>query len=88
MVGDEKGRSFTGTQGDGKLKCYDFANVKYWPQGNEETGGFGFCGGGVYTHDRAYGDFLPFSPVSYRRYGAWSGGARVETYGSRFIRTD
>jgi hypothetical protein len=77
-VGDEKGRSFTGTHGDGKLNHYGIANVKGWPQGNEETGGFGFCGSGFYTHNRAYGDFLPFSPVSYRIYADWSGGARVK----------
>jgi formylglycine-generating enzyme required for sulfatase activity len=87
-VGDEKGRGYTGRHGDGQLNYYGNANVPGWPQGNEETGGFGFCGGGFYTHDRAYGDFLPFSPVSYRRYGAWSGGARVEAYGSSFVRTE
>lgn len=87
-IGDEKGRSFTGLHGDGQLSYYGSANVKDWPQGNNETGGFGFRGGGFYTHDRSYGEFNPFSPVSYRMFGAWSGGARVESYGSRFVRTE
>lgn len=87
-IGDEKGRSFTGVHGDGQLTGYGFANVKNWPAGNEETGGFGFRGGGFYSHDRSYHEFNPYSPVSYRMYGAWSGGARTEAYGSRFVRTE
>lgn len=87
-VGDEKGRSFTGLHGDGQLSGYGFANVKNWPSGNEETGGFGFRGGGFYSHDRSYHEFNPYSPVAYRVYGAWSGGARTESYGSRFVRTE
>ncbi len=87
-VGDEKGRQFTGIHGDGQLSNYGIANVINWPLGNNETGGFGFRGGGFYTHDRSYHEFNPFSPVSYRMYGAWSGGARVESYGSRFVRTE
>lgn len=87
-IGDEKGRSFTGLHGDGTISYYGTADVQNWPLGNEETGGFGFRGGGFYTHDRSYHEFNPFSPVSYRMYGAWSGGARVESYGSRFVRTE
>jgi len=87
-IGDEKGRSFTGQHGDGRLSGYGSANVPGWPAGTEETGGFGFRGGGFYTHDRSYHEFNPYSPVSYRRFAAWSGGARVESYGSRFVRTD
>lgn len=87
-VGDEKGRRFTGLHGDGQLSAFGSANVANWPAGNDETGGFGFRGGGFYTHDRSYHEFNPYSPVSYRMYGAWSGGARVESYGSRFVRTE
>ncbi len=87
-IGDEKGRSFTGLHGDGQLSGYGSANVANWPMGNDETGGFGFRGGGFYTHDRSYHEFNPYSPVSYRRFAAWSGGARVESYGSRFVRTE
>lgn len=87
-IGDEKGRAFTGLHGDGQLSPYGTANVKSWPAGNDETGGFGFRGGGFYTHDRMYHEFNPYSPVSYRMYGGWSGGARVESYGSRFVRSE
>lgn len=87
-LGDEKGRAFTGLHGDGQLSGYGFANVRGWPAGNEETGGFGFRGGGFYSHDRSYHEFNPYSPVAYRVYGAWSGGARTEAYGSRFVRTE
>jgi formylglycine-generating enzyme required for sulfatase activity len=87
-IGDEKGRNFTGLHGDGTISYYGAANVANWPLGNDETGGFGFRGGGFYSHDRSYHEFNPYSPVSYRMYGAWSGGARVESYGSRFVRTE
>ena len=87
-IGDEKGRGFTGLHGDGQISYYGSANVNNWPAGIEESGGFGFRGGGFYTHDRSYHEFNPYSPVSYRRFAAWSGGARVESYGSRFVRTE
>jgi formylglycine-generating enzyme required for sulfatase activity len=87
-IGDEKGRNFTGLHGDGQLSGYGSANVANWPAGIEEAGGFGFRGGGFYTHDRSYHEFNPYSPVSYRMYGSWSGGGRVEAYGSRFVKTE
>jgi formylglycine-generating enzyme required for sulfatase activity len=87
-IGDEVGRKFTGLHGDGVITFYGNANVIGWPAGMEEAGGFGFLGGGFYTRDRSYHEYNPFSPVSYRVYGAWSGGGRTESYGSRFVRTE
>ncbi|MFN7115734.1 MAG: SUMF1/EgtB/PvdO family nonheme iron enzyme, partial [Saprospiraceae bacterium] len=86
-VGDAKGRAFKGTHGDGGIGGYGFANVPDWPKGVNEEGGFGFRGGGFYVYGRPYSEFNPYSPVSYRRFAAWSGGNRSEAYGSRFVRT-
>lgn len=85
-VGDSLGRSFKGTHGDGNISHFGFATNDDWPAGVSEAGGFGFRGGGFYHPDRAYHEFNPFSPVSYRPYGAWSGGNRTEAYGSRLVR--
>lgn len=86
-IGHEKGRAFKGTEGDGKLTYYGFATNEDWPKGNEETGGFGFRGGGFYGYGRDYNDFNPFSPTAYRTFGAWSGGNRVNAYGARFVKS-
>lgn len=85
-IGDNKGRSFKGTHGDGDLS-YGEANNDDWPAGNNETGGYGFKGGGFYDHNMVYGSFNPHSTVDDRRFGAWSGGFRTEAYGQRFVRT-
>lgn len=85
-VGDSMGRNFKGSHGDGKLSYFGFANNEDWPKGVSEQGGFGFRGGGFYHADRSYHEFNPFSPVSYRPFGAWSGGNRTEGYGSRLVR--
>lgn len=85
-VGDEKGRKFEGTHGDGYLSDYGFATNEDWPKGIEETGGFGFRGGGFYTFGRYYHDFNPYSPISFRPYGGWSGGSRKNAYGARFVK--
>ncbi len=58
-----------------------------WPKGSTETAGFGFRGGGYYEHHMQYGSFNPHSPVGYRNFAAWPGGARTNAYGSRFART-
>lgn len=75
-----------GSHGDGNISSYGFATNPDWPSGVSEQGGFGFRGGGFYHPDRAYHEFNPFSPVSYRRFAAWSGGNRTEAYGSRLVR--
>ncbi|MDX1478444.1 MAG: SUMF1/EgtB/PvdO family nonheme iron enzyme [Saprospiraceae bacterium] len=86
-IGDAQGRAFTGQHGDGRLTGMGYANVEDWPAGNDEQGGFGFRGGGYYRHDRSYTIFNPYSPIAFRRFGAWSGGVRSEAYGGRFVRT-
>lgn len=86
-IGDSTGRSFRGTNGDGMLAPYGFANNADWPKGSTETAGFGFRGGGYYEHNMQYGGFNPHSPIGYRNFGSWPGGARSIAYGSRFVRT-
>jgi formylglycine-generating enzyme required for sulfatase activity len=86
-VGHPLGRKFAGTHGDGQISWLGFATNDDWPKGDTEVGGFGFRGGGYYTHRQAYNEFNPHSPIAYRRYGAWSGGNRTDAYSSRFVRT-
>ena len=85
-IGDEKGRNFQGTEGDGNLTNYGFATNPDWPKGIEETGGFGFRGGGFYGYGRSYHNYNPYSPISFRPYGGWSGGNRTNAYGARFVK--
>lgn len=85
-IGDEKGRAFTGTHGDGVLDSQGRANIDEWPSGIE-TSGYGYRGGGYYSHGRNYHDLNPHSPIGYRRYAAWSGGERTNAYGIRFVVT-
>jgi formylglycine-generating enzyme required for sulfatase activity len=86
-IGDSVGRAFKGTHGDGNLHPYGFASNADWPKGSTETAGFGFRGGGYYEHNMQYGGFNPHSPIAYRNFGAWPGGARSIAYSSRFVRT-
>lgn len=86
-IGDSTGRNFKGTHGDGMLANYGFASNEDWPKGSTETAGFGFRGGGHYEHQMQYGGFNPHSPIGYRNFGSWPGGARSLAYGSRFVRT-
>lgn len=85
-IGDEKGRAFTGMHGDGVLDPQGNADIVEWPSG-VETKGYGYRGGGYYSHGRNYHDLNPHSPIGYRRYAAWSGGERVNAYGIRFVVT-
>jgi formylglycine-generating enzyme required for sulfatase activity len=86
-IGDSTGRSFRGTHGDGMITNYGYASNADWPKGSTETAGFGFRGGGYYEHNMQYGTFNPHSPIAYRNFGAWAGGARSVAYSSRFVRT-
>jgi hypothetical protein len=85
-VGDSVGRSFQGTHGDGTLR-YGFATNPDWPKGSTETQGFGFRGGGYYTHNQLYGGLNPNATIAHRTFAAWSGGMRSKAYGSRFVRS-
>jgi formylglycine-generating enzyme required for sulfatase activity len=85
---DSVGRAFVGQHGDGVLGGYGFADVEGWPAGYRDSdGGYGYRGGGYYGRRASLGDFNPFSPIAYRRYGAWSGGSRNAAYGFRAART-
>ena len=87
-IGDSTGRNYKGTHGDGMLTNYGFASNPDWPKGSTETAGFGFRGGGYYEHHMQYGSFNPHSPIGYRNFAAWPGGARTNAYSSRFVRND
>ena len=86
-IGHPKGREFTGEHGNGDLDGYGFADIETWPSGIDGPGGFGFRGGGYYVYPMNHSEFNPYSPISYRRYGGWSGGNRKEAYGARFARS-
>ncbi len=86
-IGHERGRNFKGTHGDGVLTEDGKATNRDWPDGNEDSGGIGFRGGGFYGYNREYHEFNPFSPVSFRPYGGWHGAMRSVSYGTRFVRT-
>lgn len=85
-VGNQLGRTFTGSHGDGIIEDGAATNSD-WPKSDKEVGGFGYRGGGFYEPDTEYSDFNPHSPTGYRYYGAWSGGPRSIAYGYRAGRT-
>lgn len=86
-VGHPTGRAFEGSHGDGRISYYGYATNEDWPKGDTELGGFGYRGGGYYTHGQPYSEYNPYSPIAYRPYGSWAGGDRTEAYGGRFVRT-
>jgi formylglycine-generating enzyme required for sulfatase activity len=86
-IGHAKGRAFRGTHGDGQLKEYGIATNEDWPAGDHEAGGYGYRGGGYYERGMRDGEFNPYSPVEWRRYGSWGGGPRSIAYGFRAVRT-
>ena len=92
-IGHPRGRAFRGTDGDGTLRDYGLATNDDWPLGDDESGGYGYRGGGYYerererTRDQAVRDLNPFSPVSWRNYGSWGGGPRGVAYGFRAVRS-
>ena len=85
--GHPRGRAFTGSHGDGTLSGYGDATNEDWPLGDQETGGYGYRGGGYYQRGMKPTDFNPYSPIAYRRYGSWGGGPRSIAYGYRAART-
>ncbi len=87
-IGHKMGRSFRGTHGDGFLTEKGRATNSDWPNGDENSGGIGFRGGGFYGYNREYHEFNPFSPVPFRPYGSWHGAVRSVAYGTRFVRTN
>ncbi|HYG04451.1 MAG TPA: SUMF1/EgtB/PvdO family nonheme iron enzyme [Chryseosolibacter sp.] len=85
-IGSEAGRNFKGTHGDGATN-YGYATNEDWPAGDHKSSGFGFRGGGFYEHGLSSDVHVPFSPVAFRRYGAWAGGYATQAYGQRFVRS-
>lgn len=86
-IGDEIGRNYLGTHGDGQISTDGKATNVDWPSGIAEEGGYGYRGGGYYTHDMKVSDYNPHSPISYRPYGSWAGGKRSIAYSQRYVRT-
>ena len=61
-IGHEDGRNFEGSHGDGTLSDEGKATNEDWPHGNQESGGYGFRGGGFYGYGREYHDFQSLEP--------------------------
>jgi formylglycine-generating enzyme required for sulfatase activity len=85
--GHPRGRAFRGTHGDGALSDYGDATNDDWPLGDQDTGGYGYRGGGYYERGMTFREFNPYSPIAYRRFGSWGGGPRSIAYGFRAVRT-
>ena len=86
-VGHPAGRRFEGSHGDGRLTGYGSATNQDWPRGDETGGGYGYRGGGYYEQGMRATDFNPYSPIAYRRFGAWGQAPRSLAYGFRAVRT-
>jgi len=86
-AGNHAGRAFTGKHGDGQIGYLGTCTVEGWGAENNDQGGFGYRGGGYYDEGMTFSAFNPYSPIAYRRYGAWSGGPRYISYGFRAVRT-
>ncbi|GAB5517936.1 MAG: hypothetical protein RhofKO_01870 [Rhodothermales bacterium] len=81
------GRAYTGSHGDGTLDAEGRATNADWPHTYLEREGHGYRGGGFYEQGRATHEFNPYSPVSYRRFGAWAGANPSLAYGYRCARS-
>jgi formylglycine-generating enzyme required for sulfatase activity len=86
-IGHPLGRAFRGTNGDGRLDGFGFATNDDWPKGDVGRGGYGYRGGGYYEQGMKEGEFNPWSPIGYRRYGAWGDAPRSIAYGFRAARS-
>ncbi|MDT7831774.1 SUMF1/EgtB/PvdO family nonheme iron enzyme [Flavobacteriaceae bacterium S356] len=86
-IGHPIGRNYTGTHGDGLISKEGTATNIDWPKGIREEGGYGYRGGGYYSHGKKATDYNPHSPTAYRPYGSWAGGKRSIAYSQRYVRT-
>ena len=86
-LGQPAGRAFTGSHGDGQLGSRGRATNDDWPHDYAGAEGHGYRGGGFYDQERAVRDFNPYSPIAYRRFGAWAGAYPYRSYGFRCTRT-
>lgn len=85
-VGNERGRTFKGTHGDGRLAGYTGnATNEDWPSGSDGKGGLSYRGGGYYQTGMAG---TPKGEISGRPYGAWGDGPRDIAYGFRAVRSE
>lgn len=84
-LGNEKGRQFRGTHGDGNLGGY-FGNAtnEDWPNSYDGKGGISYRGGGTYEFGMVGS---PEGQVADRSFGAWGDGPRTIAYGFRAVRS-
>jgi formylglycine-generating enzyme required for sulfatase activity len=84
-VGNENGRNFKGTHGDGDLGgYYGTATNEDWPKGMSDNSGIGYRGGGTYIANMVGS---PEGRVGHRDFAAWGDGPRDIAYGFRAVRT-
>jgi len=84
-AGNEKGRQFKGTHGDGRLSAYKGnATNADWPNGYDEKGGISYRGGGTYLPGMVG---APLGETGHRPFGAWGEAPRSLAYGFRAVRT-
>ncbi len=84
-VGNDNGRSFKGTHGDGLLGGYYGTSTNLdWPNGLDGSSGLGYRGGGTYQFGMIGS---PDGRVGHRPFGAWGDGPRAIAYGYRAGRT-
>ncbi|NND72958.1 MAG: SUMF1/EgtB/PvdO family nonheme iron enzyme [Rhodothermales bacterium] len=86
-IGSEDGRTFAGSHGDGNTSYRGDADNADWPHTYSGKEGHGYRGGGFYGDGVLAHEFNPYSPVSFRRYGGWSGADPHRAYGFRAVRT-
>jgi hypothetical protein len=71
-AGNDRGRTFKRTHGDGRLAGYTGnATNEDWPRGSDGKGGLSYRGGGYYQTGMAA---TPKGEISGRTYGAWGEG--------------
>lgn len=85
-IGSPDGRAFQGSHGDGVLGSHGRATNEDWPHTYTGGAGHGYRGGGFYNQGQSVHEFNPYSPVSYRRFGAWAGEYPSVAYGFRGAR--
>jgi formylglycine-generating enzyme required for sulfatase activity len=84
-VGNENGRKFKGTHGDGDLGgYYGTATNEDWAKGRGDNSGISYRGGGTYIANMVGS---PDGQVGHRNFGAWGDGPRDIAYGFRAVRT-
>ena len=84
-LGNEKGRLYQGTHGDGKLMGYKgTATNEDWPNWYDGKGGISYRGGGYYLWNMVG---APRGETGHRPYGAWGDGPQDIAYGFRAVRS-